>query len=272
VGYFYFFLGLGALVLLAFLLSLLRRFGRRHRLPYVLDQALFSPAQQAFLPVLERAIGKGYRVYGKVRVADVLGVRPRLGGPARRRAIERLGEGRFDFLVCTAETSTITCAINLSPRSRLGRRPPRNKLDRICHAARLPFVRFREGDRYSVVEIEEQVFSAMQAVRLKAKKAEPPKQETEEALGSLSAAISSDQAASRTGSKAHRWIPAIHAKGKRPTAAAKPGAGSSSASSGRTDPVLAPVVSADADVDEGPKFHIEGNLELEERPMRLGKT
>ena len=205
MGYFYVLLGLGVLVLLAFLLSVTRRLGRRHRLPYVIGPSLFSPAEQVFLPVLERAVGRGYRVYGKVRVADVLKVRPRTGSQARKRAVARLSRHRFDFLVCTAETGTVACGVNLSPRSRFGRRPPRDALDRVCAAARLPFVRFREGARYSVVEIEEQVFGAMQAVRLSAKETEPPRKETEEALGGLSETISSEKGMDRVETKAHPW-------------------------------------------------------------------
>lgn len=272
VGYFYILLGLGVLVLLAFLSSLIRGLGRRHRFPYVIGPSLFSPAEQTFLPVLERAVGQGYRIYGKVRVADALQVRPRTGRRARRRAAERLSGRRFDFLVCTAETGTIACAVNLSPRSRFSRRPSRDTLDRICAAARLPFVRFREGDRYSVVEIEEQVFGAMQAVRLSAKEAEPPREETEEALGGLSATISSEKDEGQAGAKVRPWARPAPGRGKRTEPVAKPDAGVSAARADRTEPVLAPVVATDAEVDEGPQFRIEGDLELDERPMRLGKT
>lgn len=271
VGHFYVLLGLGVLVFLAFLWSLTRRLGRRHRLPYVIGPSLFSPAEQVFLPVLERAVGRGYRVYGKVRVADVLRVRPRTGAQARKRAVDRLSRHRFDFLVCTAETGTVACAVNLSPRSRIRRRPPRDALDRICAAARLPFVRFREGDRYSVVEIEEQVFGAMQAVRLSAKEPEPPREETEEALGSLSETISSEKGAGQVEAKVRPWSRAAPARAKRSDPAIKPDAGAHGATPDRAEPVLAPVLAADADVDEGPKFRIEADVDLDEREMRLGK-
>jgi hypothetical protein len=271
VGHFYFLLGLGALALLAFILSLTRRFGRRHRLPYVAEQTLFSPGQQAFLSVLERAVGRGYRVYGKVRVADVLGVRRRIGGRSRRRALERLKDRGFDFVVCTAETSAIACAVNLSPRSRLGRLPPRDRLDRICAAARLPFVRFREGDRYSVVEIEERVFGAMHALRVKTMESEPPREETEEVLEHLSAAISSDQGSSQVAGKLRQGIRAMASQVRRAVPAGRRDAGAAPAGPDRTEPVLAPVVSVAAEVDEGPKFRIDGELDLEEHPARLGK-
>lgn len=271
VGHFYVLLGLGVLVLLAFAWSLVRRFGRRHRLPYVADQTLFSPAQQAFLPVLERALGRGYRVYGKVRVADVLGVRPRIGRQARRRAYARLGARRFDFVVCTAGTSAFVCAVNLSPRSRLGLRPSRDRLDRICAAARLPFVRFREGDRYSVVEVEEQVFGAIHALRLQAKDSEPPRAETQEALEHLSAAISGDQDGGKAVGKPRWRRGAAAAKSAGSDSAAETEGGPTSVKPERTEPVLAPILNAGAEVDEGPRFRIDGDLELDDRPHRLGQ-
>jgi Protein of unknown function (DUF2726) len=270
LGHFYFLLGLGALAILAFSLSLARRLGRRHRLPYVAEQALFSPAERAFLSVLERAVGKGYRVYGKVPVADVLGVRPRIGRAARRRALERLGRLRFDFLVCTAETSAIACAVNLSPRSRLGRPPPKNGLDRICAAAGLAFVRFREGDRYSVVEVEERVFGAMHALRQRPKSSAPPREETEAALHHLSAAIA-DQGPP---AEADRGVRAVHKVGGRPGPAPRTDRETAAPRSARKDPILAPVLTTDAEVDEGPRFQIDADLgpegQPEGRPMRIG--
>jgi hypothetical protein len=135
----------------------------------------------------------------------------------------------------------------------------------------LPFVRFREGDRYSVVEIEEQVFGAMQAIRLSAKDAEPPQEETEEALGGLSETISSEKGADQVAAKVRPWSRATSGRAKRSGPAIKPHADASSGKPDRAEPVLAPVVAADAEVDEGPKFRIEADLDLDEREMRLGK-
>lgn len=271
MGHFYFLLGLGALALLAFLLSIARRFGPRYRLPYVADGALFSPEQRAFLAVLERAVGRDYRVYGKVRVADVLGVRPRLDRMSRRRARERLGQRRFDFLVCTAESSAIVCAVNLSPPSRLGRRPPRDRLDRICAAACLPFVRFRAGDRYSVVEIEERVFGAMHAVRLRAHDSEPPREETQEALEHLSAVISNDQDTNPSKERSRSGLRAALSRDRRSLPKGNSDGEATSLKADRSEPILAPILSTGAEVDEGPEFRIDGDLDLEERPFRPGR-
>ena len=187
--HFYFLLGLGALAAVAFGFSLWRGLRQRNRLPYRVDAFLLSPPQRAFAAVLERAVGQDYRVYAKVRAADIIEVERRLDRRARERAAERLAEQVFDFVICTRESSAIACAVNLAARSRLSRRPPKNRLDRICAAAKLPFVRFRESDVYSVVEIEEQVFSAMQTIRVHPRAEELSAQDTRDALRDLSDVI-----------------------------------------------------------------------------------
>lgn len=271
MGHFYVLLGLAALALLAFAWSLARGLGRRHRLPYVAEQTLFSPGERAFLSVLERALGKGYRVYGKVPAPEVLRVRPRTARAARRQALERLGRLRFDFVVCTAETSAIACAVNLAPRSRLGRRPPRNGLERICAAAGLPFVRFREGDRYSVVEVEERVFAAMHALRVRSKDAELPREETEAALHHLAATIA-DQDSPVQVAKDLGAVPRVR---RRSALALRTEEKTLSPRPARSDPVLTPVLPSDAEVDEGPRFRIEGDPGAEGQPegrsARIGR-
>ena len=122
-----------------------------------------------------------------------------------------------------------------------------------------------------MVEIEEQVFGAMQAIRLSAKDTEPPRQETEEALGSLSETISSEKGAGQVEAKFRPWSRTAPGRAKRSEPAVKPDAGASSAEPGRAEPVIAPVVAGDAEVDEGPKFRIEADLDLDEREMRRGK-
>lgn len=192
MGHFYVLLGLFILLAALATWRLVQGLRRGRRLPYVADPVLFSPEQRRFLEVLERAVGKGYRVYGMVRVADVVGLRPKLDRRSRQRAYERLGDRRFDFLVCTQSNTAIACAVNLAPKSRLRSRAPRDGLDRVCAAAGLPFVRFRESDAYSVLEIEERVFGAMHAVRVTSDASEPHKEETQAALAGLARAMSDE--------------------------------------------------------------------------------
>jgi len=55
-------------------------------LPYQKEAFLFTPAERSFLAVLEPALGNQFRVLGKVRVADVIRVKPGLSGSARQQA------------------------------------------------------------------------------------------------------------------------------------------------------------------------------------------
>ncbi len=187
--HFYFLIALGVIVVLLVLLSFVNTLKRHMRLPYVVDEALFSRPQRAFKGVLERAVGKDYQIYGKVRAVDVIGLKPQLSRREQDRALERLGERCFDFLVCARQTDAIVCAVNLAPRSRLRKLPPKDGLDRICAAARLPFVRFYERKVYSVVEIKEQIVAALQGRDRTASVDELVQEDASAALNERSAAI-----------------------------------------------------------------------------------
>lgn len=257
MGHFYLLLALLVLTALLAAWRVSRALSKRHRLPYVVDPVLFSPAQRRFLGVLERAVGRGYRVYGMVRVADVVGLRPKLGLRERRRAYERLGDRRFHFLVCTADASAIACAVNLAPRSRLGMGPPRDGLDRICAAAGLPFVRFRESEVPSVVEIEERVFGAMHTVRLDTHDHDAVPHDAELKKGSEP--ISADLTAAK------------RARGGRPG----PAALSQPVPADRKDPVLHANDPSPLGDDEGPSFSIPLDTDIdlgdERRVSGLGR-
>ena len=284
LGHLYFLLGLGALALIGFLYSLYKLLARRYRLPYEVDPVLFSSAQIAFLPALERAVGRGYRVFGRVRAVDIVAPRRRLDRHTRRRAWERLGGRRFDFLVCHAKTSAIVCAVNLAPRSRLRRAPPRDALDRICAAAELPFIRFREADAYSVIEIERRFLAAIRAAGAARREVEPAQPESFDELDELpdlGEAIVAEDRRARTG----RDRPAIG----RPTHGASTQAASGNRAGAHVSlkvapvkpaPVMAPLepprreptMTGAGDIDLGPNFHIDDDLEEEEPRARRGRV
>ena len=255
--HFYFLLGACAILMIAFGMSLFRLVRSWNRLPYRVDPYLLSPPQRGFQGALQRAVGRDYRVYAKVQAAHVIAVEGRLGRRERERAYERLGGHRFDFLVCSRETSAIVCAVNVAPRSRLGRRPRKDVLDRICVAAKLPFVRFRESDVYSVMDIEEQVFAAMHALRFGRKGEEPSTDDTHAALRHLSEVIGEDDR--HGGPRPGR--PAAMPRPRPPQSPIpiKPPT--------RAEPRLL----VDEDVDTGPEFQIQVEHD-EDRPLtRIGR-
>lgn len=255
--HFYFLIVLGVVVLLALLLNLASSMKQRSRLPYRVDERLFTTPQRAFKGVLERAVGKDYRIYGKIRVADVIGLRPRLSRRQQDRALERLGERCFDFLVCAAETDSILCAVNLAPRSRLRKPPSKDGLDRICAAARLPFVRFRQGDVYSVVEIEERIFAAMRARGGASKGDGIAAEDAESVLRELSVVIDEERRPMRQPQSA------VSRLEQRPPA--PEGDPARARQVRRRDPII-----QDHHVlDEGPTFRIEADLDDSDRINRI---
>ncbi|MBK1722901.1 DUF2726 domain-containing protein [Thiocystis violacea] len=258
MGHFYVLIGLGIVVSLAFLLSLRNSMKRRLRFPYVADETLFTAPERAFKGVLERAVGKEFLVYGRVRAIDVIGPRPRLSRRERERALERLGERCFDFLVCSRESTAILCAVKLAPRSRLRKLPPKDALDRICAAARLPFVRFRESDAYSVVDIEEQIFAAMQARGIRPRIDEIPADEAASVLHGLSSVI-----------EAERRPEPVRPRPRSAPSVTPPRQADSAQRPRPPKPVRRrdPVIQDHHVLDEEPTFKIDGDLE-DERPVR----
>lgn len=252
--HFYFLLGLGALLSIGFIFSLVGLVRNQRRLPYRADAFLFSPEQRAFQAVLERAVGPAYRVYGKVAAVDIIEVSGRLDRRARERAQHRLAGRIFDFLVCAPETSAILCAVYLAPRSRLSRRPPKTALDAVCAAAKLPFVCFRQSEHYSVVEIEEQVFGAMHRLRPAPKPDDLSVSETQDALNGLNETIGDRNSVA---DRPERQSPVSRAPRKAPMPI-KPQI--------RTEPRL----HLDKDLDIGPEFRL--SVEDEDDAPKLNRV
>ena len=261
----YFLLGLGALVLLAFILSVRRSLKSRFRLPYVADATLLTGSQRAFKTVLERAVGKEYRVYGRVRAADVIGLRPRLSRREQERAQDRL-EGRcFDFLICAPETTAIVCAVNLVPRSRLRQQLPRDRLDRICAAAGLPFVRVRESEVYSVAAIEERLYAAIEARWGVTGDAEIPIEDAAAVLQGLSA-VMLDQDEDSAGRATARRTKSPSQPPRPVLAPTRPAHNDLLQS--RVESRREPSIRARDDIDEGPTFRIGDALD-DDRAARI---
>ncbi len=192
--HFYVLVGLGIVLVIAFMLSLVRGLRARGRLPYRLDGQVFTPSQRAFLTVLEPLLGHSYRILGRVSAAEIIEVERRLDRRSRERAAERLEQHTFDILICAPETWQVLCAVNLDPRSPLAWRRRQAELERICAAAKLPFVRFRESDSYSITEIEQRVFAAMSRSRGPSPLPDLPTDEAHEVLRDLSAVIAGREA------------------------------------------------------------------------------
>jgi very-short-patch-repair endonuclease len=117
--------------------------------------ALFTPAERSFLGVLEQAIDSRYRVFGKVRLADI--VTPAQGLTARKRTIarNRINQKHVDFLLCTAADLAPIGVLELDDRSheRKDRADRDEFVDRALARAGIPVVHFPAGKGYVLQEV-----------------------------------------------------------------------------------------------------------------------
>jgi hypothetical protein len=137
--------------------------GKATTYPYVKSEVLFSPAERSFLGVLDQAIGDEYRVFGKVRVADVASVKKMPDRGAWQRAFNRISSKHFDFLLCSTTDFAVVAAIELDDQShQQGKRKERDAfIVGLCEAIALPLVQVPAQRAYSVPEVRAKVMSAL---------------------------------------------------------------------------------------------------------------
>ena len=128
-------------------------------LPYERNSVLLSAAERSFLGVLEQALGEGYRVCPKVRVADAISVRKPLPRGEWQRAFNRISSKHFDFILCRSTDLEIACAVELddSTHQRNDRQERDMFLGEVCSASSLPLLRFPAKGAYTVSDIRERL-------------------------------------------------------------------------------------------------------------------
>lgn len=125
--------------------------------PYVLQKTLFTAAERSFLGVLEQALDDDHRVFGKVRVADVLKVKSGLARKAWQAAFNRISAKHIDFVVCRKDDLSVAYLVELDDKSHLKRkRAARDKfLVSATEAAGVRLVRVTAQKSYSVEALRE---------------------------------------------------------------------------------------------------------------------
>ncbi len=125
--------------------------------PYKKQDSLFSAAEREFMAVLEQALGPQCRVFGKVRLADIIQVASGVSGPIYQKAFNQIRSKHVDFVVCDPATMTIQFVAELDDSSH--QRPDRQRrdafLDQALEAAGVLIYHFPVRKAYSVTEIRE---------------------------------------------------------------------------------------------------------------------
>lgn len=138
--------------------------------PYLKQSTLFTPAERSFCGVLDQIAGNDFRVFGKVRVADVVAVRPGLNNSARAKAFNLISAKHFDFVLCAPGDLSVLCVIELNDASHQKKdRQDRDAfLESVCAAAKLPLITFDAKRTYSAAEVKEQIVERLAEVLLQA--------------------------------------------------------------------------------------------------------
>jgi len=144
-------------------LSKLTPSGRHADYPYTRNDVLFSVAERSFLGVLEQAVSDEYRVFGKVRVADVASVKVMKNLAVWQRAFNRISSKHFDFLLCAKDDLAIKAVVELNDKSHGSRkRQERDEfLIELCRTISLPLIIVPAQRTYSVAELREKLLAAL---------------------------------------------------------------------------------------------------------------
>ena len=121
---------------------------------YKRQPALFSPAERSFLGVLDQVLGSEYRVFGKVRIADL--IKPGDGG-GRQAALNRIVARHVDFVVCDPGDLSVIGVVELDDKShdQDSRRRRDALVDGAFGSAGIPIVRFPARMGYNLAEIRD---------------------------------------------------------------------------------------------------------------------
>lgn len=152
-----------AAIAVAILVSLSKK-GRLGVDVYQRKGDLFSAAELRFLAALDQAMAPGHRVFGKVRVADLVAIRSGLNPKTRQIALNRVAQKHFDFVICSGTTLVPICAIELNDGSHGSASAKRRDelLATVCRQVGLPLLVVKAAGSYSPESIRQQLTSALQ--------------------------------------------------------------------------------------------------------------
>lgn len=130
--------------------------------PYQQAGPLFTPAERSFLGVLDQAVAGRARVFGKVRVGDVLNPQKGLQRGASSTARNKIDRKHFDFVLCDPSDLSVMCVIELDDKSHQAksRQERDNLLLGACRAAGIPMIQVPAKAAYTISAVAE-IFSGL---------------------------------------------------------------------------------------------------------------
>jgi hypothetical protein len=129
--------------------------------PYQRRGKLLAPAEISFLRALHAATGDDWLVFSKVRLADVIQVRPQTRKSQTWHS--RIQGKHLDYVLCDRETLEVKLAIDLDDGA-----PPTERqgfVEVALTAAGLPLLRVRTQEKYETAALRRDIEAALGIVR-----------------------------------------------------------------------------------------------------------
>lgn len=132
---------------------------------YYLRKSLFTPAERSFLGVLEPNLPPGVCVFGKVRLADILGVKKGLERGEWRSAFNKITNKHVDFLLVRSNDLAPVAGIELDDSSHEedDRQQRDDFVDSAFASAGLPLLHFPVQKTYNPADLRTKIAAALSA-------------------------------------------------------------------------------------------------------------
>ena len=139
-------------VIVVFLALILKNLPQRKSTPYTRQQSLLTPAELTFYKALKTTLGSQYTIFSKVRLADIIQVKP--GTRQKQAAFNRIQSKHIDF-VLTNEKTNIELAIELDDKSHLlpTRKQRDDFVDQALKTAGIKIAHVKVAQNYTSEEI-----------------------------------------------------------------------------------------------------------------------
>ncbi len=145
------------------LLILLKIFYKKSNRVYYHTKALFTPAERSFFGVLSQAMSNQYLIFGKVRIADVLGIKKASNNSVKQTAFNKIASKHFDYVLCTKDTLSVVAVIELDDKSHLEEKIIHRDsfVENICRNANLTLIRFNVKASYQIPAIQNKIMASL---------------------------------------------------------------------------------------------------------------
>lgn len=125
--------------------------------------ALLTKAEASFLRVLEHAVQYEFRVFAKVRLADIITTDKTIPWEQSRASFNRIASKHVDFVLCDPVHFRVMLIIELDDASH--RKESRRKRDEFVNfataSAQIPLLRIEAARGYSVGALRKEVFACL---------------------------------------------------------------------------------------------------------------